>query len=251
VKVFIFTGPSLPRPAARALWREPAYLAPVAQGDVYRVASRKPAAIGIIDGFFERLPAVWHKEILWALSKGIRVYGSSSMGALRAAELSAYGMIGVGSVYEGYASGALTDDDEVTLAHAPAANKYRAVSEPMVNIRCTLAQAAAAAIVSQPTADALARIAKALFYPLRNYEKIIEEGLRAHLPAEELRNLRAWLPTGRIDQKRLDAIALLTRMREDLRHHSPAQPPNFEFQNTLFWVRLRRNSRASRSRRKS
>lgn len=251
MKVFIFTGPSLPRPAAQAIWRQPVYLAPVAQGDVYRIARRKPAAIGIIDGFFERLPSVWHKEILWALSKGIRVYGSSSMGALRAAELSAYGMIGVGSIYEGYASGALTDDDEVTLAHAPAANKYRAVSEPLVNIRYTLAKAAAAEIVSQPTAGALAQIAKALFYPLRNYEKIIEKGLRARLPAEELRNFRAWLPTGRVDQKRLDAIALLTRMREDLRRRPPAQPPNFVFQNTLFWVRLRRASRASRSRRKS
>jgi hypothetical protein len=171
VKIYIFTGPSLPRRAAQAIWREPAYLAPVAQGDVYRIARRKPAAIGITDGFFERLPAVWHKEILWALSKGIRVYSSSSMGALRAAELSGYGMIGVGSIYEDYASGALTDDDEVTLAHAPASNNYRPVSEPLVNIRYTLAKAAAAAIVAQPTARALAQIAKALFYPLRSYEK--------------------------------------------------------------------------------
>lgn len=251
MKVFIFTGPSLPRPAAQAIWSEPAYLAPAAQGDVHRIARRKPAAIGIIDGFFERLPAVWHKEILWALSQGIRVYGSSSMGALRAAELAAYGMIGVGSIYEDYASGALTDDDEVTLAHASAASQYRAVSEPLVNIRHTLTKAADAAIVSHPTASALTQIAKALFYPLRNYEKIIQEGLRAGLSEEELRNFRAWLPTGRVDQKRLDAVALLNRMREDLRCRPPAQPPNFEFQNTLFWVRLRRDFRNSRSRRKS
>jgi hypothetical protein len=57
----------------------------VAQGDVYRAALRAPRAIGIIDGYFERMPSVWHKEILWAMSRGIHVFGSASMGALELA----------------------------------------------------------------------------------------------------------------------------------------------------------------------
>ena len=60
---------------------------PSAQGDVYRVAQERPSAIGIVDGYFEGVLSVWHKEILWAMAEGIHVFGSASMGALRAAEL--------------------------------------------------------------------------------------------------------------------------------------------------------------------
>ena len=249
MKVCIFTGPSLPRQVALEIWSEPTYLAPVAQGDVYQIARRKPWGIGIIDGYFERTPSVWHKEILWALSKGIHIYGSASMGALRGAELSAFGMIGVGTIYEDYANGALADDDEVTLAHASAGRKYRAVSEPLVNIRRTLSKAAAEGIVSGATADCLVQIGKALFYPLRTYEKILDEGLRERLPTAELQNLRDWLPAGRVDQKRLDAIAMLARMREDLRLHPQPKPVSFSFENTMFWNRMRRESSAPRRRR--
>ena len=102
---------------------------------------RGPLAIGLIDGYFERVPAVWHKEILWALSQGIHVFGSASMGALRAAELAPFGMIGVGAIFEAYRDGILEDDDEVAVAHGPADTGYRAGSDAMVNIRATLARA--------------------------------------------------------------------------------------------------------------
>src|SRR5271163_172248 len=113
--IYIFTGPSLPPQTAFLEWDVPKYLPPAAQGDLYRVARRRPWGIGVIDGYFERTPSVWHREILWALSKGIHVYGSASMGALRAAELAVYGMVGVGAIFQDFASGVLQDDDEVTL----------------------------------------------------------------------------------------------------------------------------------------
>ena len=52
MKVYVFAGPSLPPEVARKNWAEPIYLPPVAQGDVYRIACRKPWGIGIIDGLF-------------------------------------------------------------------------------------------------------------------------------------------------------------------------------------------------------
>ncbi len=66
----VFTGPSLTAADASAVL-DARYLPPAAQGDVYRAALTRPRAIGIIDGIFERVPAVWHKEILWALARGI------------------------------------------------------------------------------------------------------------------------------------------------------------------------------------
>ena len=63
------------------------------------------------------------------------------MGALRAAELHSFGMRGVGRIFEAFRDGALEDDDEVAVLHGPAEIGYLAASEPMVNIRETLARA--------------------------------------------------------------------------------------------------------------
>src|SRR4029077_1266006 len=100
-----------------------------------------PALIGVIDGYFERVPTVWHKEILWAMAEGIHVYGAASAGALRAAELAGFGMRGIGRVYEDFRDGVLQDDDEVAVLHGPAEVGYPPVTEAMVNIRATLAAA--------------------------------------------------------------------------------------------------------------
>src|SRR5215470_18896878 len=119
MSVYVFVGPTLP-PVEIAAVLDAVCLPPVAQGDVYRLVGARPRAIGIIDGYFDGVPAVWHKEILWALTQGIHVFGSASMGALRAAELHPFGMQGVGSIFEAYRSGELEDDDEVAVLHGPA-----------------------------------------------------------------------------------------------------------------------------------
>src|SRR5690606_2131731 len=117
VTVVVFAGPSIGRDAAPAGrdwdWRPPA-----AQGDVYRAALGRPRAIAFIDGFFHGVPAVWHKEILWALAQGIHVLGASSMGALRAAELADFGMRGVGGIFRDFRDGVLTDAEAVVVLYA-------------------------------------------------------------------------------------------------------------------------------------
>jgi hypothetical protein len=71
------------------------------------------------------------------------------MGALRAAELHSFGMIGVGSIFEGYRDGTLTDDDEVTVVHSDAEGGYRPLSTAMVDMRATLARAQQAQLNDQ------------------------------------------------------------------------------------------------------
>src|SRR5205814_1005092 len=111
------------------------YLPPVACGDVAALLPRAPAAIGIVDGFFDERPAVFHKEILHALARGVRVFGASSMGALRAAELHGFGMQGVGRIFEAFRSGELEDDDEVAVVHGDAGIAFAPTSDAMVNLR--------------------------------------------------------------------------------------------------------------------
>ena len=136
MKAVVFIGPSLALADAQAhcaasgvesiAWRAPARM-----GDVYRATLQGPDVILIIDGYFEQVPSVWHKEVLFALSQGVQVWGASSMGALRAAELHAFGMRGIGRIFEAYASAAINDDDEVAIVHGQGDGRFALASEAM------------------------------------------------------------------------------------------------------------------------
>lgn len=238
VPPIVFLGPTLPVATALDVL-DAEYLPPAELGDVWRVTQEQPPAIGIVDGYFNSVPAVWHKEILFALSSGIPVYGAASMGALRAAELARFGMVGVGRIAEGYCSDELTCDDEVALVHAGAEHGYQAFSEPLVNIRATMSAAVEENLLERSVADAVVGMAQSLFYPDRTWERLLEV---TPAPAEVILALRRWLPTGRVDQKRIDAIAMLERMRDDGTNHggSRASRPA-TFTTTVPWMELVRN----------
>ncbi len=207
--VCVFLGPSLPLADARRIL-DAVYLPPVSMGDIYRVMmTRPPRAIAIIDGLFEQTPAVWHKEILFALSRGVRVLGASSMGALRAAELAAFGMQGVGEVFEAFHRGELEDDDEVAVVHAAAADGYRSLSDAMVNLRAGLREARAAGRISASSHDRLVAAGKALFYPDRSWPRLFAVAGGLGIPDAELGALREQVAGRRPDVKRADAIRLL------------------------------------------
>lgn len=236
--VIVFLGPTLPVAAARRVLGAD-YRPPVAQGDVLRAVLERPAAIAIIDGYFENVPAVWHKEILFAMSKGIPVLGAASMGALRAAELHTFGMEGVGAVFDAYLDGRLEDDDEVAVTHGPAELGYPCLSEAMVNIRRTLSDAHAADILSVPAMRHLQDIAKRLCYRDRNYGRILREAEGEVDPAE-ISGFREWLPTGRADQKREDALALLVHVRDQIGAGTLGVRPLYAFEHTTMWERVSR-----------
>ncbi|HSB72511.1 MAG TPA: TfuA-like protein [Candidatus Methylomirabilis sp.] len=241
MSVYIFTGPTLSPEEGRAEL-DATYLPPVSQGDVYRASLDHPQAIGIIDGYFECVPAVWHKEILWAMTEGIHVYGSASMGALRAVELAAFGMEGVGAVFEAYRDGMLEDDDEVAVAHGPAETGYRPVSVAMVNIRFTLSAALKARVISPATRVALERIGKSLLYPDRTFPRILADATDEGIPAGELQAFRDWLPHGEVNQKKTDALAMLRVMRRQLAENPERKRVAYSFEYTDMWEHARRDA---------
>lgn len=207
--IIVFLGPTLARETAEAIL--PArYLPPVACGDILRCLRFKPKMIAIIDGVFEHRASVWHKEILFALEQGISVFGASSMGALRAAELAAFGMIGVGRIFESYRDGVCTDDDEVALLHDSGAGGHRALSEPMVNIRATVARAVAAGVIMPRVGELVISCAKENFYQERSLKSAAEQA-GAWLPSREpLQRFLQYVENGGyVDQKNLDALELI------------------------------------------
>jgi hypothetical protein len=194
--------------------------------------------IGLIDGYFEWTLSVWHKEILWALTQGVHVFGAASMGALRAVELERYGMRGVGEIFRAYRDGELEDDDEVAVLHVPGQTFARS-SEAMVNIRATFAAAAASGVIAEGTCELLVALAKQLFYPDRSYDRVVQLGGEAGVSRAELDRLSGWLPDHRLDRKRADAIAMLCAIRAWLGADAPPRfEPRFELPNTVHLTAL-------------
>jgi hypothetical protein len=241
MRVAIFAGPSLPPNARSDLGLEIDWRAPIRQGELYRAALERPAVIGVIDGYFEVTPTVWHKEILWAMAQGIQVFGSASIGALRAAELDAFGMKGIGRIYEDFRDGVLEDDDEVAVLHGPEELGYPPLTEAMVNIRATLAEAARQGVLAPQMAAGLTAIAKSLFYKGRTYEAMLQSAVEFAVNADELTRLTAWLPQGRVDQKRLDALAMIDAIRSHLAAASPSLQVTYKLADTAAWQAARRS----------
>ncbi len=231
---YVFAGPTLSRGEIGDL-SDAVCLPPAAQGDVLRAAQSRPQAIGIIDGYFEGAPSIWHKEILWAMSQGIHVFGSASMGALRAAELADFGMEGVGEIFRSYRDGRLQDDDEVAVVHGPAETGYLALSEAMVNIRATLHRARDEAIIAPATCTAMETLAKDLFYQDRTWDALLGRAAGDAVSGAELDALRRWLPGGRVDVKRADARAMLALMQNLLDRKPPPKRTDYTFEWTEMW----------------
>jgi len=234
VSVYVFTGPTISSAEASGVLKA-VYLPPAAEGDVYRVTLKRPQAIGIIDGYFQSVPAVRHKEILWAMSGGIHVFGSASIGALRAAELAAFGMEGVGAIFESFRDGMLEDDDEVAIIHGSTDVGFRPASEALVDIRQTLRKAERGGVISKELHAALIKIGKDLFYPDRSYRLILRSAVESGLPGDQLARLRQWLPAGQVNQKREDAVAMLRLMRRRLAEGLKPKTVSYCFQHTAMW----------------
>lgn len=209
--IYIFIGPTISKEEAQK-WLNAHYLPPVSQGDIISLLQHQPKAIGIIDGYFEREPSVWHKEILMALKQGVYVAGASSMGALRAAELYPFGMVGIGQVFTWYRDEIIEAEDEVAVRHAPAEFGYHLSSEAMVNLRYTLAEAQKQGVITPATEQALIAIARQTPYLDRSYARLCHDGAAAALPPSEITALRGFVKENTVDLKRRDAIELLQHL---------------------------------------
>ena len=228
----IFAGPSF---AGSKIAYDPeiSFRAPCKQGDIYLATKEKPLVIGIVDGYFEGVPSVWHKEILWALSQGIHVVGAASMGALRAAETDRYGMHGIGAVYEGYRDGLLEDDDEVALLHGPAEMDFIPLSLAMVNVRATIAAALEGNAVSESVGEQLLSTAKNRFYKDRTWDNLLSDLDSASGEKTPVAGLRDWIRENEIDQKRLDAEELYRFVAKQ--DFAAPFETDFIFEETEYW----------------
>ena len=204
-----FAGPSLPK-ADRSEFDRIEWRPPAEAGDLLRLNAGPGTTICLIDGYFDHRPAVRHKEILLLLSEGVRVFGASSIGALRAAEMHGCGMIGVGAIFAAYARGTVQGDDEVALVHAGADQDWRPFSIPLVDVRATLCRARRREIIGRKEARALLNAAASIHYIDRDWQSV-----RAAAPGSaSSRAFETWLE-GAVSQKHEDAVACIRAAIED------------------------------------
>jgi hypothetical protein len=168
------------------------------------------------------------------------------MGALRAVECAPYGMVGVGTVYELFASGTLTDDDEVAVAHAGADYGYRPFSEAMVNIRATLAAATGRGVLADDDARVVSAAAKSLFFPDRTWPAILAGARAAGLADAGAGALDAFVRTSAVDVKAADARLLLGMLRDGTLVDAAADPIPVT-RSPMFNALLERDRRVARA----
>ncbi|MCL2141670.1 MAG: TfuA-related McrA-glycine thioamidation protein [Methanimicrococcus sp.] len=208
-KIIVFLGPSLDMKTACQILPFAEFRPPASRGDIEKAISDGAKSICLIDGVFFEQCSVGHREILAALKKGIFVTGASSMGALRAFEMSSFGMVGIGQVYTLYKDGILESDDEVAIVCDPFSNVP--LSEALVNIRETLKKAVLESVLTQGENDAFIQMTLGVYYPDRTYDYLIEKAKEDKIMAPPtLLKFEEWILEGNaVDIKKEDAISVL------------------------------------------
>ncbi|WP_298500066.1 TfuA-related McrA-glycine thioamidation protein [uncultured Methanobrevibacter sp.] len=216
VKVIIYTGLSLSFDEAREILDceddiEVIYKRPIQRGELALALNEHPDIIAIIDGVFHQNSAVGHKEILNVINNGVKVYGASSMGALRASELDTLGMVGIGYCYEQYANGTVDSDDEVAVMLD--SETLEPLSIPLISMRYVFDNAVCEKIISEDERDELIKIAKRTFYPKRNYANTLAESSLNSDKKDALINFIRTSP----DIKKEDAKELINHIKCEIK----------------------------------
>lgn len=167
----------------------------------------------IVDGVFHQSPAVSPAEIMDALRRGILVYGCSSMGAMRAAELMPYGMRGIGKIFDWVCRDPTFRDDFLAQTFSSEAERIHPLSVPFVDFAFNVRQLARRKVIRPRDAQFLERTFRDLYYPDRTLAALLAllTRQRPDLGGVARRALLS-MPS----QKKRDALLALRRIRSDL-----------------------------------
>lgn len=220
-QLHVFCGPTITAAQARLRLSQPAEFHPPARCGSIEALHGQACDVLIIDGIFEGAPAVWHKEILSLLSSGARVFGCSSMGALRAVETEPWGARGLGSIAAAYRAGRIAADDVVALAHADSDDEHRPLSVPLADLDDHAQAAVAAGVLSPAAAAACVEAAESLFYADRSWNAILQP-----LPVTTRSAFRSFA-AARTGLKTRDAESALQALPQLLAEPAEAADPAF------------------------
>jgi hypothetical protein len=148
--------------------------------------------------------------------------GAASMGAVRAAELSRFGMVGVGLVYRWYRRWPLAPDDAVAVQSAPAELDFFPLTDAMVDLQMTFSSLMRRELITPPERAELTTLARNMNFRDRSIEAVLRA---AGQSIDGLGAARQEL----VRQKRLDALSAL-RMAPGL------VAPSARFRHDWTWI---------------
>lgn len=191
------------------------YRKPAKKGDILQLVFKETSIVGLIDGFFlQDYPPTPIEVYNLLKKKGTTVYGSSSLGALRAVELSKFGMIGVGKIFNLFRKGIIDSDDEVAVTFTDYSNFK---SEALIDIRYNLFLAHKSKVIDKEAKRIILKISKQTYFPYRTYDDILDKCKIKHPEiGSQVEQFREYLKTNRRSLKEEDAVLLLKRIKKHI-----------------------------------
>src|ERR671912_2998762 len=146
----IYLGPSLEINKAKKII-DADFKPPAKKGDFINLnLLTERRDIVLIDGVFLQEYPPSPIEVFQVINnKNFKVYGASSIGALRAVELEKFGMKGIGKIFQLFKNGVIDADDEVAVTFVRGSNILQ--SEAMIDIRFNLFLAYKKGIITNET----------------------------------------------------------------------------------------------------
>ena len=206
-KPVIFLGPSLSREKARKIL-DADYRLPAKKGDLLQLILKEVNIVGLVDGYFlQDYPPTPIEVYNLVKKRGMKVFGSSSLGALRAVELEKYGMIGIGKIFRLFRDRILESDDEVAVTFTDYIN-YK--SEALIDIRYNLFLAQKYKIIDSRTGGSILKVSKQTYFPYRTYEDILDKcKLKYPEIKSQIESFRGYILKNKVSLKERDAVRLL------------------------------------------
>jgi len=210
-KPVIFLGPSLSREKARKIL-DADYRLPAKKGDLLQLILKEVNIVGLVDGYFlQDYPPTPIEVYNLVRKRNMKVFGSSSLGALRAVELGKYGMIGIGKIFRLFRDGILESDDEVAVTFTDYTN-YK--SEALIDIRYNLFLAQKYNIIDSSIGRSILKVSKQTYFPYRTYEDILDK-CKSKYPEinSKIESFRDYILNNRKSLKERDAVRLLKHIK--------------------------------------
>src|SRR4026209_149875 len=210
-KPVIFLGPSLSREKARKIL-DADYRLPAKKGDLLQLILKEVNIVGLVDGYFlQDYPPTPIEVYNLVRKRNVKVFGSSSLGALRAVELGKYGMIGIGKIFRLFRDGILESDDEVAVTFTDYTN-YK--SEALIDIRYNLFLAQKYNIIDRSTGRSILKVSKQTYFPYRTYGDILDK-CKSKYPEinSKIESFRDYILNNRKSLKERDAVRLLKHIK--------------------------------------
>jgi hypothetical protein len=221
IKIKIYCGLSINAEAVKKILPQALISPPIKRDDLLRDVDEQIDIVGIIDGEFYNVLAVTPAEILDAQRSGIKIYGSSSMGALRAVECGCFGMIGIGKIYQHILESEYFRDDFLSTAFSTTTSRIPSsfLSVPYIDFYYVVQNLLANDLLKTETAQTLLSIYGNFYFPNRTRENLVEF-IHSNKHSESIEALEKsvellFSDSHFFSQKKQDALLLLETIKYD------------------------------------